>query len=75
MTDVRVERVGHVDLFTPFDPPDVRHALRFQSYDAVELAVREMTAHCLVITGANPAFCSRDDVRGCDGRRRRPPAK
>jgi len=53
----------------------VRHALRFQSYAAVELAVREMTAHCLVITGANPAFCSRDDVRGCDGRRRRPPAK
>ena len=62
MTDVRVERVGHVDVVT-IDRPDVRNALRFQSYDELERAVRETTARCLVITGADPAFCSGDDVR------------
>jgi enoyl-CoA hydratase len=62
MTDVRVERVGHVDVVT-IDRPDVRNALRFQSYDELERAVRETTARCLVITGSDPAFCSGDDVR------------
>ena len=62
MADVRVERVGHVDVVT-IDRPDVRNALRFQSYDELERAVRESTARCLVITGADPAFCSGDDVR------------
>jgi enoyl-CoA hydratase len=32
-------------------------------YAALERAVRECTARCLVITGADPAFCSGDDVR------------
>lgn len=62
MTDVRVERVGDVDVVT-IDRPDVRNALRFQSYDELERAVRQTTARCLVITGADPAFCSGDDVR------------
>ncbi len=60
--DVRVERVGDVDVVT-IDRPDVRNALRFQSYDELERAVRTTTARCLVITGADPAFCSGDDVR------------
>lgn len=62
MADVRVERVGEVDVIT-IDRPDVRNALRFQSYDELERAVRDTTARCLVITGADPAFCSGDDVR------------
>jgi enoyl-CoA hydratase len=62
MTDVRVQRVGEVDLVT-IDRPDVRNALRFQSYDELERAVRTTSARCLVITGADPAFCSGDDVR------------
>jgi enoyl-CoA hydratase/carnithine racemase len=60
--DVKVERVGDVDVIT-IDRPDVRNALRFQSYDELEQAVRSTTARCLVITGTDPAFCSGDDVR------------
>lgn len=62
MADVRVERVGHVDVVT-IDRPEVRNALRFQSYDELERAVRESTARCIVVTGTDPAFCSGDDVR------------
>jgi enoyl-CoA hydratase len=62
MADVQVHRVGEVDVVT-IDRPDVRNALRFQSYDELETAVRTTTARCLVITGSDPAFCSGDDVR------------
>ncbi len=62
MADVRVERVGDVDVVT-IDRPEVRNALRYQSYDELERAVRATTARCLVITGSDPAFCSGDDVR------------
>src|SRR5215207_10084682 len=60
--DIRVERQGEVDILT-INRPDVRNALRYQSYDELEQAVRATTARCLVITGADPAFCSGDDVR------------
>ena len=56
MADVRVQRVGDVDVVT-IDRPEVRNALRFRSYDELERAVRDTTARCLVITGADPAFC------------------
>lgn len=62
MVDVRVERHGDVDLVV-IDRPGVRNALRFQSYDELEQAVRSSTARCIVVTGADPAFCSGDDVR------------
>jgi enoyl-CoA hydratase len=62
MADVHVHRIGEVDVVT-IDRPDVRNALRFQSYDELERAVRTTTARCLVITGSDPAFCSGDDVR------------
>lgn len=62
MADVNVHRVGDVDVVT-IDRPEVRNALRFQSYDELEQAVRGTTARCLVITGTDPAFCSGDDVR------------
>lgn len=62
MADVNVHRVGEVDVVT-IDRPDVRNALRFQSYDELEAAVRTTTARCIVITGTDPAFCSGDDVR------------
>src|SRR4029077_14163381 len=41
--------------------------LRFETYDMLEAAVRNTTARCLVITGADPAFCSGDDVRAVMG--------
>lgn len=62
MDDITVTRDGHVEILT-INRPEVRNALRFQSYDELERAVRETTARCLVITGADPAFCSGDDVR------------
>jgi enoyl-CoA hydratase len=62
MDDIAVTRDGHVEILT-INRPEVRNALRFQSYDELEAAVRATTARCLVITGADPAFCSGDDVR------------
>ena len=60
--DIRTERVGDVDVLT-IDRPQKRNALRYQTYDELEDAVRTTTARCLVITGSDPAFCSGDDVR------------
>ena len=42
----------------------------FRTYDELEDAVRTTTARCLVITGADPAFCSGDDVKQVMGGRR-----
>jgi enoyl-CoA hydratase/carnithine racemase len=60
--DIEVSREGDVEVIT-LNRPDVRNALRFQTYDELERAVRSATGRCLVITGADPAFCSGDDVR------------
>ncbi|MEO5723622.1 MAG: enoyl-CoA hydratase/isomerase family protein [Ilumatobacteraceae bacterium] len=60
--ELLVERIGDVDLIT-INRPERRNALRFETYDMLEAAVRQTTARCLVITGADPAFCSGDDVR------------
>ncbi len=43
--------------------PEVRNALRRQTYRELEDAVRGTTARVLVITGAGRSFCSGDDVR------------
>ena len=42
-------------------------------YAELERVVRSTTARCLVITGADPAFCSGDDVRQVMGGGERPP--
>jgi enoyl-CoA hydratase len=60
--DIDVSRHGEVEVIT-LNRPDVRNALRFKTYDELERAVRETRSRCLVITGADPAFCSGDDVR------------
>jgi enoyl-CoA hydratase/carnithine racemase len=60
--EVIVERIDDVDVIT-INRPETRNALRFETYDMLEGAVRNTTARCLVITGADPAFCSGDDVR------------
>ena len=65
-TDLRFE-IGddHVGLIT-LDRPEARNALTHGMYAALEAAVREAPTRgvrCLVITGADPAFCSGDDVR------------
>jgi enoyl-CoA hydratase len=43
--------------------PEARNALTFTTYAELEETVRTTTARCLVITGADPAFCSGDDVK------------
>jgi enoyl-CoA hydratase len=60
--DIEVTQHGEVELIT-LNRPDVRNALTFRTYDELERAVRGTTSRCLVITGADPAFCSGDDVR------------
>jgi enoyl-CoA hydratase/carnithine racemase len=52
----------HVGLLT-LDRPEARNALTFTTYAELEEVVRTTTARCLVITGADPAFCSGDDVK------------
>lgn len=60
--DIEYERQGHVGVLR-LRRPDVRNALRRQTYLELEDAVRRCDARCLVVTGVDPAFCSGDDVR------------
>ena len=39
-TDITIRREDHVDVIT-IDRPEVRNALRFQTYDELETAVRD----------------------------------
>ena len=56
------EQRGHVGVVT-LNRPEARNALTHTTYAELEEVVRTTTARCLVITGADPAFCSGDDVR------------
>ena len=61
-SEITYEEVDHVGLLV-LDRPQARNALTFTTYAELEEAVRTTTARCLVITGADPAFCSGDDVK------------
>jgi enoyl-CoA hydratase len=61
-TELRYDEDGHVGVIT-LDRPEARNALTFTTYAELEAAVRDTGARCLVITGADPAFCSGDDVK------------
>ena len=55
----------HIGIIT-LNRPSARNALTFGMYAALEHAVRtapSLGVRCLVVTGADPAFCSGDDVR------------
>jgi enoyl-CoA hydratase/carnithine racemase len=56
----------HVATIT-LNRPEQRNALNFEAYDRLEAAfrqaVRDEDARCVIVTGADPAFCSGDDVR------------
>lgn len=60
--EVRYDIDGDVGIIT-IDRPEARNALTRTTYAELEDAVRTTTARCLVITGADPAFCSGDDVK------------
>ena len=61
-TELSYEEIDHVGVIT-LQRPEARNALTFTTYRELEDAVRSTTARCLVITGADPAFCSGDDVK------------
>ena len=56
---------GHVAVIT-LDRPHRRNALNYRAYDQLEAAFRAASedpqVRCVVVTGADPAFCSGDDV-------------
>jgi enoyl-CoA hydratase len=47
--------------------PEVRNALRHQTFAEIEAAVLTTSARVLIVTGEDPAFCSGDDVRAIMG--------
>src|SRR2546430_78279 len=61
-TELTYETKGHVGVIT-LNRPQARNALTHTTYAELDDAVRTTTARCLVITGADPAFCSGDDVK------------
>ena len=58
-------RDGHTAVIT-LDRPHRRNALNYRAYDQLEAAFRAASddpeVRCVVVTGADPAFCSGDDV-------------
>ncbi|HYZ91350.1 MAG TPA: enoyl-CoA hydratase-related protein [Actinomycetota bacterium] len=61
-SEIIYEQQGNVGVIT-LNRPDARNALTYTTYFELEDAVRTTDARCLVITGADPAFCSGDDVK------------
>jgi enoyl-CoA hydratase/carnithine racemase len=61
-TEISYELTDHVGVLT-IQRPEARNALTFTTYAEMEEVVRTTEARCLVITGADPAFCSGDDVK------------
>jgi enoyl-CoA hydratase/carnithine racemase len=60
------ELKGHITLFT-LNRPEVRNALNARGYADVEAVFRHIQSdgevRCVVLTGADPAFCSGEDVK------------
>jgi enoyl-CoA hydratase len=61
-TELTYDERDHVGVIT-LNRPEARNALTYTTYAELEHVVRSTTARCLVVTGADPAFCSGDDVR------------
>ena len=60
--EIIYETDGDVGILT-LNRPDARNALTHTTYAELEDVVRTTAARCLIITGADPAFCSGDDVK------------
>lgn len=65
-TRLQYETRDHVAVLT-LDRPERRNALDRRAYDELEAAFRAASAdaevRCLIVTGADPAFCSGEDVK------------
>lgn len=63
---VAYEVADHVATIT-LNRPQRRNALNYEAYDLLEAAFRRAVAdpdaRCVIVTGADPAFCSGDDVQ------------
>ncbi|HYE44310.1 MAG TPA: enoyl-CoA hydratase-related protein [Caulobacter sp.] len=63
---VTYEVADHIATIT-LNRPEQRNALNWDAYARLEaalrLAVTDPLARCVIVTGADPAFCSGDDVR------------
>ncbi len=70
--ELTYDRHGHVGVIT-INRPEARNALTWSTYAALESAVRNSDARCLVITATDPAFCSGDDVKQIMGGGEKPP--
>jgi enoyl-CoA hydratase len=72
-TEISYDESDHIGVIT-IDRPEARNALTHTTYAELADAVERTTARCLIVTGADPAFCSGDDVKqvmlaaGSDGR-------
>ena len=62
--EILYETRGQIGILT-LNRPKARNALTYTTYRELEEAVRAAagTVRCLVLTGADPAFCSGDDVK------------
>jgi len=61
-TEIIRDSVGHVDVIT-INRPEAKNALTHTTYRELADAVETSAARCIVITGADTAFCSGDDVK------------
>lgn len=61
-TEISYDVEGHVGIIT-IKRPEARNALTHTTYAELADAVTSTQERCLVITGADPAFCSGDDVK------------
>lgn len=63
--DVLYEHADHIATIT-INRPQRRNALNWNAYAMLEAALRRASAdddvRCVIVTGADPAFCSGDDV-------------
>ncbi|RIJ30540.1 enoyl-CoA hydratase/isomerase family protein [Henriciella mobilis] len=60
---LKIETHDHISVLT-LNRPEAMNALDYPLYAALEDAVRESEARCMIITGAGErAFCSGDDVK------------
>jgi len=60
--EITYEVDGEIGILT-LNRPEARNALTLRTYDELRQAVLAADVRCLLITGADPAFCSGDDVK------------
>ena len=61
-TDIEIRQDGDVTTLV-LNRPDVRNALRSETYDELEDVLMNLSTRALIITGSDPAFCAGDDMR------------